>query len=398
MARLTMLLALVGCVTEGGSDDRCARTWDETDVRVRECASSADVDGDDWVPDAAACGSDDEQPFDRRASDETVLGGTIPVFRAVSLDGEGPRIVREAGGVVEVSLELAMECAGEECGTAVRQILLGVGGRGHADACVHDGVGSTSGFVRHTALVDIPDAPGVYPIRYAHTQAPSCEEAGDAWWRLRSISPTTTLAVVEVVDTCARQLVDTGAPLDETPDTGWAVDTGLEDTGIEDTGVEDTGIEDTGLEDTGIDDTPKDTGPLGEPVPAECEELGLSGSTYAFCQASRGALEAAEVCASAGMHLVKVDDYAENSWLQDRIRERAYGATWHGYSDADVEGLWRWHDGTTGSFTRWNYGEPNNVGGGGEDCAVFRGAGDGTWNDVPCSGARPFVCEREEAR
>ncbi len=86
---------------------------------------------------------------------------------------------------------------------------------------------------------------------------------------------------------------------------------------------------------------------------------------------------------------------------------QASGFGWIGATDAAVEGEWRWvtgpeagtqfwqglANGTELTFANWNGGEPNNVGGGGEDYAhiaaasVIRGGAPiGAWNDLPNNG------------
>ncbi|MCO4747669.1 MAG: C-type lectin domain-containing protein [Proteobacteria bacterium] len=315
------------------------------DVMVEECTTLADADGDGWAPTVEACGTPEEQPHVRGSSDASVLGGTIPAIAEVSVDGGGPMVTRSHGGAVEVELELTMDCVTHDCGGAIRQVLVGVGGRGDSDACVHSGVGH-AGPMDKWATVSIPDAPGVYSIRYAHTQAYSCDDAGAGWWRMRSISPTTTIGVVEVTAECG--VID-------------ATDTGLEDT----------------------------SSAVEPPCPNVAD---LDGHSYSMCSFRGSAYEAADTCEAAGMHLVKVDSYEENAWLRDWIRADGSGqAFWLGISDAEVEGDWRWHDQSTPQFTAWSPGEPNNAGN--EDCAAFRSIADGTWNDISCDLQAAFICE-----
>jgi hypothetical protein len=88
---------------------------------------------------------------------------------------------------------------------------------------------------------------------------------------------------------------------------------------------------------------------------------------------------------------------------------QASGFGWIGATDLAVEGEWRWvtgpeagiqfwqgrSNGTELTYANWNGGEPNNVGGGGEDYAhiaaasVIRGGAPiGAWNDLPNAGGR----------
>ena len=54
---------------------------------------------------------------------------------------------------------------------------------------------------------------------------------------------------------------------------------------------------------------------------------------------------------------------------------------WIGLNDRDNEGTFTWADGTEVTYTRWNSGEPNNVGN--EDCTHKHN--NGYWNDRSCT-------------
>ena len=56
---------------------------------------------------------------------------------------------------------------------------------------------------------------------------------------------------------------------------------------------------------------------------------------------------------------------------------------------AEPAAEWQWVSGEAWSFTAWGPGEPNDSGG--EDCVHYRS--DGLWNDITCSGVRPYVVE-----
>jgi len=77
-------------------------------------------------------------------------------------------------------------------------------------------------------------------------------------------------------------------------------------------------------------------------------------------------------------HLVTVTSLAENNYLYDAFVGPQYAAAttslvqeqatpWIALSDSAVEGVWRWmagpEIGQITTFTNWNGGEPNNVGG-----------------------------------
>lgn len=58
------------------------------------------------------------------------------------------------------------------------------------------------------------------------------------------------------------------------------------------------------------------------------------------------------------------------------------GYAWIGASDASVEGVFTWSDGSVFNYTNWADGEPNNLNVGGEDYAVLDFDNGGKWNDV----------------
>jgi len=57
-----------------------------------------------------------------------------------------------------------------------------------------------------------------------------------------------------------------------------------------------------------------------------------------------------------------------------------FNEVWIGFNDLASEGSFEWSDETASSFTNWNSGEPNNVGG--EDCGFLKS--NGGWNDANC--------------
>jgi hypothetical protein len=61
-------------------------------------------------------------------------------------------------------------------------------------------------------------------------------------------------------------------------------------------------------------------------------------------------------------------------------------------TDTEVEGEWRWPDGTLLSYEPWHEGEPNDWDGQ-EDCAALNWHGAVRWNDIICDNRFGFVCE-----
>jgi Ca2+-binding RTX toxin-like protein len=82
---------------------------------------------------------------------------------------------------------------------------------------------------------------------------------------------------------------------------------------------------------------------------------------------------------SLGGNLVTVNDAAENQFLV-----KTFGGTerlWIGFTDEVTEGVFKWANGETVTYTNWAPGEPNNAGN--EDYAEFNFGGAGRWNDLP---------------
>lgn len=89
-------------------------------------------------------------------------------------------------------------------------------------------------------------------------------------------------------------------------------------------------------------------------------------------------------------HLVTVNDLNENNWLISTFHNEEM--VWIGFTDEDLEGVWRWSSGDTSTFTHWGALEPNNLGGC-EHYAVLYILADpvGDWNDAGyCTGSPDF--------
>ncbi|XP_031670394.1 CD209 antigen-like protein E [Oncorhynchus kisutch] len=96
-------------------------------------------------------------------------------------------------------------------------------------------------------------------------------------------------------------------------------------------------------------------------------------------------------CQARGANLVIINSREEQAFIKS-FNKRA----WFGLTDIEVEGTWRWVDGTPLTTSYWNKGEPNDLKG--EDCALV----DNTqkdpvvaWNDVPCNHKNGWICERQ---
>lgn len=189
-------------------------------------------------------------------------------------------------------------------------------------------------------------------------------------------------ASTDAGDTDAALPTDAG-PLDAaTPPDAGALDAGASDAGPPDAGSRDAGSLDAGAMDGG-----------------HCMPAAFGSSIYLNCVDRVTWFVADAHCASLGMQLIRVDSSAENDFARGLSTMRI----WTGGTDSEIEGVWRWQDGTTfwtggltgmpvgGAYTFWNPGEPNN-GGSGEDCLQIRR--DGLWIDGPCDLVdATYICE-----
>lgn len=138
-----------------------------------------------------------------------------------------------------------------------------------------------------------------------------------------------------------------------------------------------------------------------------CTTASYGGHSYVFCgQTTSTWYEATADCSARGMHVIGIDDAAENDWVQSQAAaSSALSANkdlWLGGTDAVVEGEWRWPDGrlfwqgstaVSGVFTSWRNGEPDSATGN-EDCLLMS-LKTKTWLDFDCFAAFSafFGCE-----
>ncbi|XP_071264422.1 CD209 antigen-like protein C [Salvelinus alpinus] len=96
-------------------------------------------------------------------------------------------------------------------------------------------------------------------------------------------------------------------------------------------------------------------------------------------------------CQAREANLVIIDSREEQALIK-AFNRRA----WFGLTDREVEGTWRWVDGTPLNTSYWTIGEPNNLQG--EDCALVDNTQQDpllAWNDVPCNHTNSWICERQ---
>jgi hypothetical protein len=96
--------------------------------------------------------------------------------------------------------------------------------------------------------------------------------------------------------------------------------------------------------------------------------------------------------------MATISSAGENSFLYNYIISKGYKSAYFGYSDAAVEGKWKWCTSENITYTNWHSGEPN-AENSDEDYAMFYWKySDGTWNDGDFggntnNGGSAFICE-----
>ncbi|XP_058874589.1 macrophage mannose receptor 1-like [Acipenser ruthenus] len=93
--------------------------------------------------------------------------------------------------------------------------------------------------------------------------------------------------------------------------------------------------------------------------------------------------EAQQYCREHHTDLVSIKNASENEEIVKKAQGKPF---WIGLFNEP----WKWsHQGDNYTFHNWNYGEPNNWGGGEKCVAMSKTAG---WNDYGCNNQLPFFC------
>lgn len=145
------------------------------------------------------------------------------------------------------------------------------------------------------------------------------------------------------------------------------------------------------------------TGGSGGCVPdTSCSCGAFQDHEYRFCAVLTTRDPGRAACQSANMGMIRVESAEENAWLLQQFLDRAMfmgtggPIVLLGGNDIDVEGAWRWDDGTlfwnggpVGSvYTNWSFAPKAGQG----DCLGM--LPDGTWEDRSCSSGNATVaCE-----
>ena len=105
--------------------------------------------------------------------------------------------------------------------------------------------------------------------------------------------------------------------------------------------------------------------------------------------------DAQQHCASINSDLTSIHSEDENIFVHQKVIPGS-SRLWIGLYNYNITGhSYKWVDGTSVSFTKWNENEPNNRGPfNNENCTEFNSKG--KWNDLNCFGYNlSYVCGKK---
>ncbi|XP_050977585.1 lymphocyte antigen 75-like [Labeo rohita] len=114
--------------------------------------------------------------------------------------------------------------------------------------------------------------------------------------------------------------------------------------------------------------------------------LYFSFSFYFFSSEKKSWTESRRYCTERGADLIIINNTEEQEFAKKFSHGNEF---WIGLTDIDVEGKWKWVDGSTLTSGFWASGQPN--GNKNENCAVTYSPG---WTDYPCIYALKWICEK----
>ena len=152
--------------------------------------------------------------------------------------------------------------------------------------------------------------------------------------------------------------------------------------------------------------TPSDPGPEPSPEPdaggpvtiaSTCSTQSFGDSCYEVFGEPLAWVDAEARCVAWGGHLASVESVPEDTFLE--FWPQVLGLTpangsgiWIGGTDAALDGVFLWANGSPVLVNGWAPGQPND--GAGVDCIEKRNDGTDLWYDQRCTDGRPFLCER----
>jgi hypothetical protein len=129
------------------------------------------------------------EPYDGPEMVEPYGGGTGFRFkiRNVSIDSQGDTVHVHEGGSHQLNFDVLHDC--RECGSAINQVIVGLAGEDHAQACVWNGMQRSGDnpwqaeWVSASCDIVVPGEPGTYSVRARYAQAYNGKDAL-GWWKI----------------------------------------------------------------------------------------------------------------------------------------------------------------------------------------------------------------------
>ncbi|XP_052441473.1 C-type lectin domain family 10 member A-like [Carassius gibelio] len=110
-------------------------------------------------------------------------------------------------------------------------------------------------------------------------------------------------------------------------------------------------------------------------------------SLYFFSSETKNWDESRRYCRERGTDLIIINNREEHDFVKNICGSDHF---WIGLTDVEVEGRWKWVDGSTLTSGSWAPKEPNNYQGN-EDCANTYSSG---WLDTKCDSSVKWICEK----
>ncbi|XP_039538634.1 C-type lectin domain family 10 member A-like [Pimephales promelas] len=132
----------------------------------------------------------------------------------------------------------------------------------------------------------------------------------------------------------------------------------------------------------------KEKNDLSESLRVKDGWLYHKSSLYFLSTEKRSWTESRRYCTERGADLIIINNREEQGFVQKKYPN---DKVWIGVTDSDVEGTWKWVDGSRLNSGFWASGEPNSQNGIDEDCAVNY---DTVFADHPCNDAFKWICEK----
>ncbi|KAI7793287.1 putative CD209 antigen-like protein B [Triplophysa rosa] len=108
-------------------------------------------------------------------------------------------------------------------------------------------------------------------------------------------------------------------------------------------------------------------------------------SMYVISSERKNWSESRRYCRARGADLIIINNKEEQDFL---VRTLHKEVVWIGLSDSEVEGTWKWVDGSKLNIRFWGSGEPKSYRG--EDCALYNST---EWTTYPCNTKFYWICE-----